>query len=65
MSRARVGAEVLADVLSRAGVDTTFGLPGTSMRPAGWAPAEGQGAAGRHSPSPAAKIGRAAARWVG
>jgi Thiamine pyrophosphate enzyme, N-terminal TPP binding domain len=30
MSRARIGAEVLADVLARAGVDTIFGLPGST-----------------------------------
>jgi benzoylformate decarboxylase len=30
MSRPRIGAEVFADVLARAGVDTVFGLPGST-----------------------------------
>jgi benzoylformate decarboxylase len=30
MSQARIGAEVFADVLARAGVDTIFGLPGST-----------------------------------
>ncbi len=30
MSRPRIGAEVFADVLGRAGVDTVFGLPGST-----------------------------------
>ena len=30
MKQSRIGAEVLADVLARAGVDTIFGLPGST-----------------------------------
>jgi len=41
------------------------GPGGTDMRPAGRAPAEHLGAAGRRSPHPAAQIARAAAGVLG